>query len=315
MSGETILISCLQLQEALDEHRARLDARGARLIVPAVVQRLSEAELIELVPEVDGIVAGDDELTRTVMEHAPKLRVISKWGIGVDAIDLGAARELGILVTNTPGMFGDEVADVALGYLLMLARQLHVIDREVRAGHWSKPAGTSLAGRSLGVVGLGDIGLAVARRGLTIGMRVLGVEVDPSRASSAIELGVNVTDLPTMLRAADVVSLNSPLTPHTRHMLDTPALASMRRGAWIINTARGGLIDEAALVSALGSGQIGAAALDVFEVEPLPADSPLRRFDQVILGSHNASHTVEAGYRTSERAIDNLIHGLDAVDR
>ncbi len=315
MSGETILISCLQLQEALDEHRARLDARGARLIVPAVVQRLSEAELIELVPEVDGIVAGDDELTRTVMEHAPKLRVISKWGIGVDAIDLDAARELGILVTNTPGMFGDEVADVALGYLLMLARQLHIIDREVRAGHWSKPAGTSLAGRSLGVVGLGDIGLAVARRGLTIGMRVLGVEVDPSRASSAIELGVDVTDLPTMLRTADVVSLNSPLTLHTRHMLDATALASMRRGAWIINTARGGLIDEAALVTALASGQIGAAALDVFEIEPLPADNPLRRFDQVILGSHNASHTVEAGYRTSERAIDNLIHGLDAVDR
>lgn len=315
MSGETILISCVQLQEALEEHRAPLDARGARLIVPTVVQRLDEAELIELVPEVDGIVAGDDELTRTVMEHAPKLRVISKWGIGVDAIDLEAARDLGILVTNTPGMFGEEVADVALGYLLMLARQLHVIDREVRAGRWSKPAGTSLAGRTLGVVGLGDIGIAVARRGLAIGMRVLGVDVDPTRASAAIELGVDVTDLSTLLGTADVVSLNSPLTPHTRHMLDAAALASMRRGVWIINTARGGLIDEAALITALEAGQVGAAALDVFEVEPLPADSPLRRFDQVILGSHNASHTVDAGRRTSERAIDNLIHGLDAVQR
>lgn len=315
MSGETILISCVQLQEALDQHRARLDARAARLIVPPVVQRLSEAELLELVPNVDGIVAGDDELTRLVMEHAPRLRVISKWGIGVDAIDLDAARELGILVTNTPGMFGDEVADVALGYLLMLARQLHVIDREVRAGHWSKPAGISLAGRTLGVVGLGDIGLAVARRGLAIGMHVLGVDVAPDRAAAAIELGVEVTDLQTLLRTADVVSLNSPLTPQTHHMLDANALTSMRMGAWIINTARGGLIDETALVAALESGQVGAAALDVFEVEPLPADSPLRTFDQVILGSHNASHTVEAGHRTSERAIDNLLHGLDAVSR
>lgn len=315
MSGETILISCVQLQEALDQHRARLDARAARLIVPPVVQRLSEAELLELVPNVDGIVAGDDELTRLVMEHAPRLRVISKWGIGVDGIDLDAARELGILVTNTPGMFGDEVADVALGYLLMLARQLHVIDREVRAGHWSKPAGISLAGRTLGVVGLGDIGLAVARRGLAIGMHVLGVDVAPDRAAAAIELGVEVTDLQTLLRTADVVSLNSPLTPQTHHLLDANALTSMRMGAWIINTARGGLIDETALVAALESGQVGAAALDVFEVEPLPADSPLRAFDQVILGSHNASHTVEAGHRTSERAIDNLLHGLDAVSR
>lgn len=310
-----MLISCVQLQEALDDHRARLDARGAQLIVPPVVQRLSEAELLELVPEVDGIVAGDDELTRTVMEHAPKLRVISKWGIGVDGIDLDAARDLGILVTNTPGMFGDEVADVALAYLLMLARHLHVIDREVRAGHWSKPAGISLAGRTLGVVGLGDIGLAVARRGLAIGMRVLGVDVDPARAATAIGIGVEVTDFQTLLGTVDAVSLNSPLTPQTRHMLDAPALGSMRRGAWIINTARGGLIDEPALVEALASGHIGAAALDVFEVEPLPPDSPLRTFDQVILGSHNASHTVEAGHRTSEQAIENLIHGLDAVSR
>ena len=315
MSGETILISCLQLQESLGDHRAGLDARGARLLVPPVVQQLTEAELLELVPEVDGIVAGDDELTRAVLERAPRLRVISKWGIGVDAIDLEAARELGIRVTNTPGMFGEEVADVALGYLLMLARHLHRIDRDVRAGTWSKPPGSSLAGRTLGVVGLGDIGHAVARRGLAIGMHVLGVELDPARAGAAAELGVEITDLASLLRDADAVSLNCPLTPQTRHMIDASALASMRRGAWIINTARGPLIDEAALVTALGSGQVGAAALDVFEVEPLPADSPLRGFDQVILGSHNASHTVEAGHRTSERAIDNLIRGLDEVRR
>lgn len=315
MSHETILISCLQLQESLDEHRARLDARGARLVVPPVEQQLTEAELLEIAPDVDGIVAGDDELTRAVLERAPRLRVISKWGIGLDAIDLEAARELGIRVTNTPGVFGDEVADVAFGYLLMLARHLHVVDRDVRAGIWSKPPGVSLAGRTLGVIGLGDIGHALARRGLAVGMRVLGVELDPARVAAGEDLGVDVTDLVTLLREADAVSLNCPLTAQTRHILDASALASMRRGAWIINTARGPLIDEAALVSALASGQIGAAALDVFEVEPLPADSPLRGFNQVILGSHNASHTVEAGRRTSKLAIDNLIRGLDEVWR
>ena len=315
MSQETIVISCVQLQESLSEHRAPFDARGARLIVPPVVQQLSEAELLAIIPDVDGIVAGDDQLTRPVLERAGRLRIISKWGIGTDAIDLDAARELGIRVTNTPGMFGDEVADVALGYLILLARQLHVVDRDVRAGRWSKPSGTSLAGRTLGVVGLGDIGLAVARRGLAIGMHVLGVELDTARAAAAAESGVQVSDLATLLQTADAVSLNCPLTPQTRHMMDASRLASMRRGAWIINTARGALIDEVALVAALESGQIGAAALDVFEMEPLPADSPLRSFDQVVLGSHNGSHTVEAGHRTSELAIDNLIRGLDEVVR
>lgn len=315
MSGETILISCVQLQRTLDEHRARLDERGARILTPPVVQQLREAELLEIVPEVDGIVAGDDELTRTVLEHAPRLRIISKWGIGIDAIDLDAARELGIRVTNTPGVFGDEVADVAIGYLILLARQLHVIDREVRAGGWAKPVGTTLAGRTLGVVGLGDIGLAVARRGLALGMRVTGVDTDPGRAAAASELGVMVADLEAVLREADAVSLNCPLTPATWHLLNAERIASMRPGAWIINTARGPLIDEPALVAALESGHIGGAGLDVFEVEPLPAESRLRAMSQVILGSHNGSNTAEAVHRTSVRAIENLIRGLDEVTR
>lgn len=315
MSAETILVSCVQLQRSLSEHRARLDERGARIVTPPVVQRLSEAELIELVPEVDGIVAGDDELTRAVLEHAGRLRVVSKWGIGVDAIDLDAARELGIRVTNTPGVFGDEVADVALGYLILLARRLHVIDREVRAGTWAKPLGTSLAGRTLAVIGLGDIGIAVARRGLAIGMRVVGVETDPDRASAAAALGVGVVDLATALRESDAISLNCPLTPATRHILNAESIATMRPGAWIINTARGPLIDEAALVDALESGHLGGAALDVFEIEPLPTTSPLIAMEQVVLGSHNGSNTAEAVHRTSVKAIDNLIRGLDEVTR
>lgn len=315
MTNETILISCVQLQRTLAEHRGRFDERGAKLLLPRVVQQLSEAQLLELVPGVDGIIAGDDHITRAVLERADQLRIISKWGVGTDAIDLPAATALGIRVTNTPGMFGDEVADVVIGYLIMLARHLHHLDREARNGGWSKPEGVSLARRTLGIVGLGDIGRAVARRGLTMGMRVLGVELDSHNARVATELGVDVGDLDSMLAVADVVSLNCPLTLESRHLLNASSVGRMKRGAWIINTARGGLIDEPALIAALESGRVGAAALDVFEVEPLPADSALRRFDQVILGTHNASNTVEAGHRTSERAIDNLIHGLDKVSR
>jgi D-3-phosphoglycerate dehydrogenase len=313
--NERILVANIQLQRTLDVHRHRLDERHAELIVPPVRQQLTEAELLELIPGIDGMVAGDDQVTRAVLERADRLRIVSKWGVGTDGIDLVAAAELGIRVTNTPGMFGDEVADVVIGYLVLLARHLHRMDSAVRAGEWAKPEGVSLAGRTMGVVGLGHIGRAVARRALAMSMRVLGSEVDPTNRASAEELGVQVVGLESLLAESDVISLNVPLTPDSRHLVDAGTLDLLRRGAWIINTARGGLIDEPALIAALRSGQVGAAALDVFEVEPLPVDSPLRAFDQVILGSHNASNTVEAGHRTSERAIDNLIRGLDEVRR
>jgi phosphoglycerate dehydrogenase-like enzyme len=313
--NERILISCVQLQRSLDDHRGRLDERGAELIVPPVDQQLREPELLELIAGVDGMIAGDDHVTRAVLERADRLRIVSKWGVGTDAIDLAAAARLGIRVTNTPGMFGEEVADVVIGYLVLLARHLHRTDRAVRAGDWAKPEGVSIAGRTLGIVGLGHIGRAVAARAIAMRMRVLGVEIDAANCAAAAEVGVEVVNLESLLTESDVISLNTPLTPDTRHLLNSATLGRLRPGAWIINTARGSLIDEAALATALDSGQVGAAALDVFEIEPLPSDSRLRRFDQVILGSHNASNTVEAGHRTSERAIDNLIRGLDEVRR
>ena len=313
--SERILISCIQLQRSLDQHRARLDERGAELIVPPVRQQLVEADLLELIVGIDGMVAGDDQVTRAVLERADRLRIVSKWGVGTDGIDLGAAAELGIRVTNTPGMFGDEVADVVIGYLILLARHLHRTDSAARAGEWAKPEGVSLAGRTMGVIGLGHIGRAVAKRSLAMNMRVLGFEVDPANQAIAEQLGVEVVGLDSLLADSQVVSINAPLTPDSRHLLNDDTLGRLPRGAWVINTARGGLIDEPALIAALHSGQVGAAALDVFEVEPLPADSPLRALDQVILGSHNASNTAEAGHRTSERAIDSLIRGLDEVRR
>jgi D-3-phosphoglycerate dehydrogenase / 2-oxoglutarate reductase len=313
--SERILISCVQLQRSLADHRARLDERQAELIVPPVEQQLSEAELLGLIAGVDGMIAGDDQVTRAVLERADRLRIVSKWGVGTDAIDMAAAAELGVRVTNTPGMFGDEVADVVIGYLVMLGRHLHRTDAAVRAGEWAKPEGVSLAGRTIGVVGLGHIGRAVARRTSAMNMRVLGYEIDPANRASAAQAGAQVVSLETLLADSDVISLNAPLTPESRHLLNADTMGRMQPGAWIINTARGGLVDESALTAALQSGQVGAAALDVFEVEPLPMESPLRQFDQVILGSHNSSNTVEAGHRTSERAVDNLIRGLDEVRR
>lgn len=310
-----VVVTCPQLQRTIDQHRATFDAAGIEVLLPPVVQQLSEGELIEHLRDAEGIIVGDDPLTATVLERSNRLRAISKWGVGIDNIDLAAAARLGIRVTNTPGMFGDEVADVVIGYLIMLARQLHRVDARVRAGEWAKIEGVSLAGRTLGIIGLGAIGQAVARRGIALGMTVIGAEVFEPNAQAAERLGVAVMPQDRLLREADVMSLNCPLTPENRHMIDADAMATMRRGAWIINTARGPIIEEAALVEALRSGQIGAAALDVFEVEPLPADSPLRSFNNVILGAHNSSNTAEAVQRTSVKAIENLIRGLAEVRR
>jgi D-3-phosphoglycerate dehydrogenase len=310
-----VLITCPQLLRTIDEHRQRLDKDGVELLLPDVIQQLSEDELMRLLPGVDGIVVGDDPLTRRVLESADRLRVISKWGVGIDNIDTSAASELGMTVTNTPGMFGDEVADVVTGYLVMLARHLHTIDREVRAGTWAKPEGSSLAGRTLGIVGLGHIGRAVGKRARAMGMRVIGTDVAQASVEAARQADIEATDVATVLREADVLSLNCPLTTENRHMLNATSLASMKHGAWIINTARGGLVDEGALVAALGSGQVAAAALDVFETEPLPDSSPLRAFDQVILGAHNASNTAEAVTRTSVAALDNLLSHLVTGER
>jgi D-3-phosphoglycerate dehydrogenase len=210
-------------------------------------------------------------------------------------------------------MFGDEVADVAIGYVILLARQLHQVDRGVRDGQWPKPEGVSLAGRTIGVVGLGHIGQAVAKRAVAMGMQVIGNDVSSESAAAAQRSGVKIVDLGELFRDADILSLNCPLTAENRHMVDDSSLATMKPGVWIINTARGGLIDENALVLALTGGRVGAAALDVFEIEPLPADSPLRRIQQVILGAHNSSNTGEAVHRTSVRAIDNLIAGLEGT--
>jgi len=315
VTSARVLVTCPQLQRTIHEHDAAFATAGIDVIVPPVIQQLTEEELIDLLPGVDGIIVGDDPLTDRVLRRADRLRIISKWGVGIDNIDLGAAADLGIGVMNTPGMFGDEVADVVIGYLILLARRLHQIDAAVRAGRWAKIEGVSLAGRTLGVVGLGAIGRSVAERGRALRMRVVGSEVFEPNAVTAEQLGVVIVDRATLLREADVVSLNCPLTAENRHMVDGSAIASMKRGAWIINTARGPLIDEAALIEALASGQVGAAALDVFEAEPLPMDSPLRAFDNVILGAHNSSNTLEAVRRTSAKAIENLLRGLAEVGR
>lgn len=313
MTRAQVLITCPQMQNCIDPFRPRFSEQEIEITMPDVVQQPTEDELIAIIGGFDGMIAGDDPLTARVLEHATRMRIISKWGVGVDGIDLVAAQEHGIKVTNTPGVFGDDVADVAAAYLVMLARQLHRIDASVRSGGWFKFEGQTLAGKTLGVIGFGTIGKAVGRRGHGFGMRVVAHDVTLAAQATAGAMGCEVLARDRVFVESDFVVICAPLTPETRHLVDERTLALMRPGAFLVNVSRGPVVDEAALADALDSGRLAGAALDVFEEEPLPADSPLRGFEHCVFGSHNGSNTREGVLRASTVAVDHLLEELVRV--
>lgn len=312
-----IAVTCIQLIRDLDDWRGPLTDAGFEITVPQIPgQHLEGDALVDAMAGCVGVVAGDDRFTADVLDRlVPDLRVISKWGIGVDGIDRARAGELGITVTNTPGAFDDEVADVAMAYVVMLLRSLHLIHEGVRDGGWPKPAGRSLGGRRLGVIGLGGIGRAVVRRGVVAGMDVVGSDPSPASQAAAREAGAAVVDIDELMATSDVVSVNCPLTPETHHLVDAARLATLPAGAYLVNTGRGDVVDTVALAEALASGRLAGAAVDVLEEEPPGPDNPIRSAPNVIFGSHNASNTLEASARVHRRAIDNLARELGvAID-
>lgn len=280
--------------------------RGLKLHPAKVTQILSEQELKAMLPDYDGWIIGDDPATRAVFEagQAGRLRAAVKWGIGVDNVDFAACKDLGIPIINTPMMFGQEVADVATAFVIGLARQLFVIDRGVRAGKWLKPAGISLSGRRVGVIGLGDIGRNTVTRMQALGLKV--VAYDPGVEGDLGITGLERAAWPARVEECDFLVFTCALNTHNLHMLNAEVLSRCMPGVRIVNVARGPLIDEAALVAALQSGHVHSAALDVFEVEPLRDGSPLREMERVILGTHNGSNSIDAVIRASHTAIDRL---------
>lgn len=305
-----VLISAPYMLPVLEKFRRRLEAEGLEIVTVPVRERLSEEELLAVVETIDGAVCGDDQFTERVLRHAPRLRVISKWGTGIDSIDVRAAAELGIQVCNTTNAFTDAVADTALGYVLCFARRLPWMDRDIRRRLWVKPDAISLAECVLGVVGVGHIGKGVIRRARAFGMTVLGT--DPVAVSDSFieETGLSMVSLNGLLTESDFVSLHCDLNPTSWHLIGRAELRSMRESAYLINTARGPLVDEQALIGALSERRISGAALDVFEIEPLPDDSPLRAMDNCLLAPHNANNSPAARSRVHETTIANLLRGL-----
>lgn len=302
-----VLVTCPPMLGMIDSFRPIFEKHGVEVTAPRVVQTLSVEELKQLVPQHDGWIIGDDPGTREVFTagKAGRLKAAVKWGIGVDNVDFAACKDLGIPITNTPNMFGTEVADIAMGYVVALARETFEIDRGVRQGHWPKPRGISLSGKTVALVGFGDVGKSTAKRLLAADMKVIAY--DPVAPSTPELAAVERADWPRRLEEADFIVINCALTESSCHMLNAEVLAKAKQGVRVVNVGRGPVIDEPALAAALQSGKVYSAALDVFEVEPLPMDSYLRTHPRCVFGSHNASNTADAVTRTSEIAIGRLI--------
>jgi D-3-phosphoglycerate dehydrogenase len=302
-----ILVTCPPMLGMIDSFRPIFARHDIELTAPPVVQTLSVDELKELVPQHDGWIIGDDPATREVFAvgKAGRLRAAVKWGIGVDNVDFAACKDLGIPIINTPNMFGAEVADIAMGYVIALARETFEIDRGVRAGGWPKPRGMSLYGKTVALIGFGDIGVNTARRLLAAGMRVIAY--DPVAAPVSELPPVEMAGWPRRIEEADFIVITCSLTSSSRNMINADVLGKAKHGVRVVNVARGPIIDEPALIDALQSGKAYSAALDVFEIEPLPMDSPLRSHPRCVFGSHNASNTADAVVRTSEIAIEKLM--------
>ncbi|QOJ79495.1 D-glycerate dehydrogenase [Infirmifilum lucidum] len=273
----------------------------------------SRQELIEKVRDKDALLCLlTDKIDAEVMDAAPNLRVISTYSVGFDHIDIPEATKRGIYVTHTPGVLTDAVAEFTVGLILAVTRRIVEADKIIRTGQWDKPwnpyflTGPELKGKTIGLVGLGRIGVATAKRLSSFDVKLVYYDIERRWDVESI-LNMEYMDLDTLLSVSDIVSIHTPLTKDTYHLINEERLRKMKKTAYLVNTARGPVVDTNALVKALKEGWIAGAALDVFEQEPLPPDHPLTRLDNVVLAPHIASATIEARQRMAELAARNLI--------
>lgn len=302
-----VLVTARQVVRHAAPKQAELDSAQVELIVASGPQtQLDEAGLLRELPGCAAVIAMPDAYTdRVIRACTPTLKLIARSGVGYDSIDLDAATQHGVWVTTTPGANHDAVADYALGLLLCLFRHIVVTINQTRAGTWQRVAGIELRDKTLGVVGTGRVGREVAHRASAFGMRLLTYDLFPDAAWAA-QSGARYVGLDELLANSDAVTLHAPHTPQTHHLIDADALRQMKQGAFVVNTARGELIDEAALADALDAGHIAGVALDVYQEEP-PHDRRLIDHPRVLPTSHSAGGTAESHRRAALMAIDEVL--------
>jgi D-3-phosphoglycerate dehydrogenase len=307
----TVLLTAPYMIPFLERFKPVFEKYRIDLIVPEVRERMEEADLLKYAGQFDGSICGDDRYTARVLEAcAPRLKVISKWGTGIDSIDAEACSRLNIQLCRTTNAFTTPVADTVLGYMLAFARRQPWMDAAMKRGEWKKIPGKSLSECALGVIGVGNIGKAVTRRARAFGMKVYGTDIAEIDHVFVTETGIEMTRLEHLLSNSDFVSVNCDLNPTSYHLINAKTLAKMKPEAILINTARGPIVEEKALIEALQTKRLAGAALDVFEVEPLPLDSPLLKMDNVLLAPHNSNSSPTAWERIHWNTIRNLLDGL-----
>jgi D-3-phosphoglycerate dehydrogenase len=303
-----VLISTSSFAQHSREPLDLLEAQGIRYRLNAKGRKLKADEIASILGDVDGLVAGTEPLTREVLLRAPRLKVISRCGTGLDNVDQAAAAELGIQVRNTPAAHVDAVAELTLAAILGMLRHVSGADRAIRAGMWQKPMGRLLRGRTVGLLGLGRVGKRLIE--LLAPFHVTLLATDPNRDMGfATTHGVGYVGLDELLAHSDVVSLHLPYSVEMHHLLGADRLRRMKAGAVLINCARGGLVDESALFELLQSGHMGGAHLDTFEQEPY--EGPLRGLPNVTLTSHIGSYAMEGRIQMEREAVQNLLACFD----
>jgi len=285
-----------------------LEATGCELVRADMSIPMTEDRLVELLDGVQGAIIGVVPMTERVIKNSPSLKVVSMHGVGVDHIDLQAAANAGVVIANCLGSNDQAVADLAFGLMISVAREIPKIDRSIRQGDWGRHKGSELWNKTLGLIGLGYIGRGVAKRALGFDMKVL--VYDPYITQEESEaVGATLVPFETVIAESDFLSLHAPMNDETNRMIGSQQLEAMKESAYLINTARGSLVDEAALFKALTDGQIAGAALDVYTNEP-PKDGPLLGLDNIVLTAHIGSHTVEAIERMGVMAAENVLMTL-----
>jgi phosphoglycerate dehydrogenase-like enzyme len=293
--------------------QAALEAAGSTVARSPQAGPLPENDLIAQLQDCDAVIASSDPYNARVFAACPRLKIVARCGVGIDSVDLAAATAAGVVVTNTPGAMTDAVADYTFALLLGIARRIAESDALMRAGGWGEFPGVLVCGKTLGLIGFGQIGQGVARRAAGFGMRVLACDPPMAAAASGEEglsgslPAVRFVELDELLAQSDFVSVHAPSLPETQGLINAERLARMKPAAYLINTARGALVDEDALVAALEQGRIAGAALDVYRQEPLPPDHPLRRAPRCLLTPHNAFNAAEAAARMSLLSAESVL--------
>ena len=286
---------------------ARKILLDAGIEITNISAKFDQAEFERIIPEFDALIIGAHDFSEADMERCPNLKIICKHGVGLDNIHLNKAKELGIAVCNAPGTNSNAVADLALGLMLSVSRKISHSAGLVRQGVWKSHIGEDVCGKTLGLLGFGAIAKGVARRARGFGMKILAYDPYVAQVPEEFAGWVELCSMDDVISSCDFLSVHIPLTPETKNIISTEALAKMKKGAYVINTARGGIVDEKALYDALVSGHLNGAAMDVVESEPMTADHPLLSLDNVVVTPHIGMYSKEAINAVSLICAENVV--------